>query len=208
MVKKNLTKAFFVSFGIGVLIFLLGLVIGYGFDILRVDDVSTSLKSIELETLNYITSQEFVDTFGGDYCDLLDYKLKSLSPQLAEIGQTLVNYEERYIFSGDEYKLLKGKYFLLEIRAYTLFTRLNNECGFDSDLILYFYDQHHELSKRQGYVLDTLVNSEGIQIFSFDRSFEIIDFLINRYEVEESPTVIVNEGKKFSGFVNLRFCIL
>ena len=70
-------------------------------------------------------------------------------------------------------------------------------------MILYFYDQHHELSKRQGYVLDTLVNSEGIQIFSFDRSFEIIDFLINRYEVEESPTVIVNEGKKFSGFVNL-----
>ena len=102
MVKKNLTKAFFVSFGIGVLIFLLGLVIGYGFDILRVDDVSTSLKSIELETLNYITSQEFVDTFGGDYCDLLDYKLKSLSPQLAEIGQTLVNYEERNIFSEQQ----------------------------------------------------------------------------------------------------------
>lgn len=201
--KKNLTKAFFVSIIIGVLIFSLGLFVGYGLDVLRIKDVSTSLKDIELQTLDYITSQEFLDTFGGDYCELLNLRLSSMTPQLTDIGQTLTDYEERDIFGGEEYKFLKGKYFLLEIRAYTLFTKLNNECDFDEDLILYFYDQHHEDSERQGYVLDRLVKSDDVHIFSFDRNFEIINFLVNRYEVKEAPTIIINEKKKFEGLTYL-----
>jgi len=201
--KRNLARAFFVSAIIAVLIFSLGLFVGYGLDILRVKDVSTSLKDVELETLNYITSQEFVEVFGGDNCELLNSRMSLLSPQIFEIGQTLVKFEEKNIFSGDEYKYLKGKYFLLEIRAYVLFTRLKNECSRDYDLILYFYDQHDEDSKRQGEVLDKLVEIDKANVFSFDRNFEIINFLTDKYEIKESPTIIVNEKKKFEGLTFL-----
>ncbi|MBS3135008.1 hypothetical protein J4406_01380 [Candidatus Woesearchaeota archaeon] len=201
--KRNLARAFFVSAIIAVLIFSLGLFVGYGLDILRVKDVSTSLKDVELETLNYITSQEFVEVFGGDNCELLSSRMSLLSPQIFEIGQTLVKFEEKNIFSGDEYKYLKGKYFLLEIRAYVLFTRLKNECSRDYDLILYFYDQHDEDSKRQGEVLDKLVEIDKANVFSFDRNFEIINFLTDKYEIKESPTIIVNEKKKFEGLTFL-----
>ena len=201
--KRNLARAFFVSAIIAVLIFSLGLFVGYGLDILRVKDVSTSLKDVELETLNYVTSQEFVEVFGGDNCELLNSRMSLLSPQIFEIGQTLVKFEEKNIFSGDEYKYLKGKYFLLEIRAYVLFTRLKNECSRDYDLILYFYDQHDEDSKRQGEVLDKLVEIDKANVFSFDRNFEIINFLTDKYEIKESPTIIVNEKKKFEGLTFL-----
>ncbi|MEK6932957.1 MAG: hypothetical protein AABW56_04160, partial [Nanoarchaeota archaeon] len=150
MVKKDLRKAFFASVTIGILIFSLGLFAGYGLDLLRVKDVSISISEVELQTLDYITSQEFLETFGGNYCDSLNLKLSKITPELNDIGRTLTKYEEKNIFSGDEYKLLKSKYFLLEIRAYTLFTKLNKKCNLDKDLILYFYDQHHEESLRQG----------------------------------------------------------
>lgn len=201
--KKNLTKALFVSIIIGTLIFSLGLFMGYGLDILRIKDVSTSISEIELDTLSYITSQEFVDTFGGDYCDLLHSKLTSITPELVDIGQTLVGYEKKNIFTGNEYTLLKSKYFLLEIRAYTLFIRLNNECDFNENLILYFYDQNHEESQRQGYILDRLANLGNVHIFSFDRNFEIIDFLVSRHDIKVSPTIILNEDKKFEGITYL-----
>lgn len=205
MVKKNLTKAFFVSVAIGVLIFSLGLFVGYGLDVLRVKDVSVSLHEIELQTLDYITSQEFLDVFGqSNYCDILDSRLSAITPQLVELGQTLTDYEDRNIFSGDEYKLLKSKYFLLEIRAYTLFTKLKRECNVNENLILYFYDQDHEDSNRQGYVLDSLVNSKkNVHIFSFDRSFEIIKFLIDNYGINVAPTMIINEKEKFEGLTYL-----
>ena len=204
MVKKNLTKAFFVSIVIGILIFSLGLFSGYGLDLLRVKDVSISISEIELQTLDYITSQEFLDTFGGDYCNLLDTRLSKITPELVDIGQTLTDYEKRNIFSGDEYKLLKSKYFLLEIRAYTLFTRLNKECNLNVNLILYFYEQNHEDSERQGYILDTLVKSDSnVHIFSFDKDFEIISFLVDRYKIEKAPTIIINESKKLEGLIFL-----
>ncbi|MBS3143529.1 hypothetical protein J4446_01475 [Candidatus Woesearchaeota archaeon] len=201
--KKNLTKAFFVSFIIGTLIFSLGLFLGYGLDVLRIKDASTSISDIELETLNYITSNEFIDVFGGNHCDLVNSELEGLSVQLFEIGQTLVKYEKRNIFSGTEYKLLKSKYFLLEVRAYTLFTKLKNQCDSDYDLILYFYDQNQDDSENQGYILDKLVKSDNVTIFSFDRDFEIISFLINRYDIKKSPTIIINEDIKFEGITYL-----
>ena len=201
--KKNLTKAFFVSFIIGTLIFSLGLFLGYGLDVLRIKDASTSISDIELETLNYITSNEFIDVFGGNHCDLVNSELEGLSVQLFEIGQTLVKYEKRNIFSGTEYKLLKSKYFLLEVRAYTLFTKLKNQCDSDYDLILYFYDQNQDDSENQGYILDKLVKSDNVTIFYFDRDFEIISFLINRYDIKKSPTIIINEDIKFEGITYL-----
>jgi hypothetical protein len=201
--KKNLTKAFLVSLVIGVLIFSLGLFVGYGLDVLRIKDVSTSLNDVELQTLDYITSQEFLDAFGGDRCELLNKGLVSMTPKIVDLGQTLTKYEEKNIFTGEEYKFLKSKYFLLEIRSYTLFTKLKEECNFDGDLILYFYDQHQEDSERQGYILDRLVNSDDVHIFSFDRSFEIISFMIDRYEIKTGPTLIINEEKKFEGVTYL-----
>jgi hypothetical protein len=204
MVKKKLTKAFFVSIIIGSLIFSLGLFVGYGFDVLRIKDVSGSLSDTELQTLDYITSKEFLDTFGGDNCDFLNRQLSGISPQLFEIGQKLVSYEERNIFSGDDYKLLKSKYFLLEIRAYVLFSKLNKECDSNLNLILYFYEQNHEDSKRQGYVLDKLVETtENVNIFSFDKDFEIISFLVSRYDIQNAPVIIVNEKTRFDGLTFL-----
>jgi|SRR3989344_4671492 len=201
--KKNLTKAFFVSIIVGALIFSLGLFVGYGLDVLRIKDVSTSLSEVELQTLDYITSQEFIEFFGGSNCELLNSRLSYISPQLFKIGQTLTSYEERNIFSGNDYELLKSKYFLLEIRAYILFNKLNEECGFDNNIILYFYEQHQENSKRQGEVLNKLVNIDKATVFSFDKDFEIIKFLVEKYGINTAPTVIVNENQRFEGLTFL-----
>lgn len=202
--KKNLFKAVFASFTIALLIFSLGLFAGYGLDILRIKDVSIAMDNIELETLDYITSKEYLDVFGGDSCLFLSYQLSGITPKLRDIGQDLVNYEKKNIFSGSEYSVLKSKYFLLEIRAYTLFTKMKNDCGYNANFIIYFYDQNDNDSERQGYILDTLVDiHENIHVFSFDRDFEIIDFLVLRYNISSAPTVIINEEKVFEGLTTL-----
>jgi len=204
--KKSITKTLITSFLIAAVIFLFGLYLGYTLDNLRVADVSNSLDEVELETLYYVTSQNYIDAFGDEnesYCDLLSTLLSTLSPDLADIGMTLTSYENKNIFSGRDYNILKHKYFLLEVRAYTLFTQLKETCDYNFDLVLYFYDQHDESSRRQGYVLDNLVRArDNFYIFSFDRSFEeaIIYFLKERYDVTVAPMIIINDNKAFKGF--------
>jgi len=208
---KTLKNTLLKSIIAAIVIFAIGLYLGYTLDVLRVDDVSNSMSEIELDTLYYVTSQNYLDTFGTvveneSACGLMSSILSGLSPDLGELGSTLTYFESKNIFSGRSYNILKHKYFLLEVRAYTLFTKLKEECGYDFDLILYFYDQYHEDSKRQGYVLDTLVHSDdNIYVFSFDRVFDeaIVHFLVERYNVTTAPVLIVNEDQKFEGYASL-----
>ena len=211
MVKKTIKGTFLKGFFIAIIVFLLGLYLGYTLDILRVGDVSDSISEIELDALYYVTSQDYLDTFGENIdnessCELMQSILSSLSPELSNLGKTLTSFENKNIFSGRDYKILKHKYFLLELRAYTLFAKLKQECGYDFDLILYFYNQRHEASQRQGYILDTLVNIHSdLYVFSFDRFFDeaITHFLNERYNITTAPTLILNEETKFSGFTGL-----
>jgi len=204
--KKSLTNTLIGSFFIALIVFLFGLYLGFTLDNMRVADVSDSIDEVELDALYYITSQNYLDAFGDEdesSCDLLSTLISSLSPDLADVGKTLTTYESKNIFSGRDYNILKHKYFLLEVRAYTLFTQLKETCDYDFDLVLYFYDQHDESSRRQGYVLDNLVNSrDNFYVFSFDRGFEeaIIYFLKERYDVTVAPMMIINEEKVFKGF--------
>ena len=150
-----------------------------------------------------------MDIFGYDdesSCELMKSMLYSLSPDILDIGRILTSYESKNIFSGRDYYVLKHKYFLLEVRSYTLFTKLKQECDYDVDLVLFFYDQHDEDSKRQGYVLDNVVNSnDNFYVFSFDRGFDeaIMDFLNKRYNITIAPTIMVNEEIRFEGFTSL-----
>ncbi|MBU2633619.1 MAG: hypothetical protein KJ674_00070 [Nanoarchaeota archaeon] len=206
MVKKY-GRYFFVSFILAVLIFISGLILGFNLDSLRVDDAVSSLKYNELNSESYVIENEFIDVFGGDKCELLEPRFSTLSSELGDLGRDLVSYESKTMFNKAYYEEMRREYFLLEMRTYTYLYQLKDECGYDIDLILFFYDIEDTESERQGYVLDSLVRGEdNLYVFSFDRDFEL-DAAINtfklHYDVVSVPTLIINDDIKKEGFVSL-----
>lgn len=208
MVDKPIPRYIFLSsLAITIVIFVAGLMLGYNLDGLRTGDVMSELQNSEIETESYVVEQLFWDSVEGEGCGNVDVRIGSLSQELGELGQNLVSYEQKSLFSDAEYEYLARKYFLEEIRTYLLFNSLKENCNLNQDLILFFYNTDDSESETQGYVLDKIRNADNssVLVFSFNANFEeesAINSLKIYYNITETPTMIINEDIKQVGYTS------
>ncbi len=202
----NYKKLLYVSLAITILIFLAGLLLGLNLDNTKVSDLADTLNQNELDRDSYLVEQDFIKNVGGSICDLSTSRINVLSSELAKLGQLLTKYESAGIIQASDYNYLKRKYFLLEIKTYTLFTNLKKDCNYNFDTILFFYDPGDQVSINQGYILDALVISrENLSIFSFDKTFDepALETVKLHYNVTRSPSLIINNELKKEGLIQL-----
>ncbi len=195
----NHKRIIIISLVITILVFSAGLLLGLSLDNTRISDLVTTLNQNELNSESYLVEQDFIKTVGGDICDLSNPRIQDLSSELSKLGQLLSKYEPSNLFRQPEYDYLKAKYFLLEIKTYTLFTNLKEECNYNFDTILFFYDLEQQESLNQGYILDSLVETQGnLHVFSFDRNFNepALEALKLHYNITNSPSIIINNNIK------------
>ena len=202
----NYKKLLVISLILTILVFSGGFLLGLSLDSTRISDLVENLNQNELSRESYLVESEFIKNVGGNICDLSKPRVFTLSNELGTLGQLLTRYESKGIFRDTEYNYLKRKYFLLEIRTYSLFVNLKKECGYDFNTILYFYDQNEQSSINQGYILDSLVGAQDdLHVFSFDRNFDepSLNTLKIYYNVTSSPTLIINDKLKKEGLSSL-----
>ena len=196
-----------ISLGLSIMIFTAGLLLGISLDDTKVNDLVANINQNELNTESYSVEKEFLGTFGGDKCSLSSPRVKALSEEIVNIGRLLTKYETTSVFEQSEFNYLKRKYSLLEIKAYSLFTQLKEECNYNYTTILFFYDINDDNSLRQGHVLDALVKiNSNIHIFSFDRLFRedpTMETVKIHYNITSSPTLIINNKIKKEGLADL-----
>src|SRR3989344_9119457 len=118
--KINHKKLITVSLILAVLVFVSGILIGITLDELRTNDLTIFLNENELQTESYLIERQFLDVFGKDNCQLAQPRIDEISEQLGSIGQILTDYESKGLFSEKSYAQLKNKYFIFEIKLYTL----------------------------------------------------------------------------------------
>ena len=189
------------------LIFVIGILVGRGMDELRSNEIFETLQKNELDTQSYLIEQEFLHSFAEDPCPFVQTRLHTLSKELGELGQYLVSYEEKNIFKQKEYEYLLRKYFLFEIKTYTLFSELNKQCQLNDYLLLYFFDPQDFISERQGKVLDALVEKNPkVTVFSINYNYQsdpTITTVKIYHNVTKTPTIIFGDNTKIESFINL-----
>src|SRR3989338_7446448 len=188
MVKVFRKIMLLTAFLIAIFIFLAGAYVGFVLDSYRVDDVGSSIYNTELDAESFVIENEFFDTFGIIDCNLLSRRTKMMGDDLGEIGRTLVRYDNKKLTHGEEYNSLRRKYFLLELKAYTLFKQMDQTCGVKRpNIILFFYDtKNNQESLNQGYVLDGLVGKrDDLVVLSLDKDFNdtAISSLVSYYNI-------------------------
>jgi len=206
MVKTIPRYIFLTSLAITIVIFVAGLLLGYGMDNFRTGDVLQDLKYSEVDTESYIVEQMFWESVDSG-CGDVDLRIASVSKDLTKLGQLLSSYESKSLFSEEEFKYITRKYFIQEIKSYTMFRQLQEECNLNQDVILYFYDPQQQESASQGYVLDSVVNSmnNSVIVYSINANFEgenVIDTVKSYYNITMTPTLIVNGEEKVEGYQN------
>ncbi len=194
------------AFLIALVIFVAGLYAGFILDSYRAGDADGFVSDTELDAESLVVENEFFDAFGPSDCSALNDRMDILGEKLLELGNTLARYDAKKIFKGNEYEQLRRRYFLLEIRAYTMRKQMEENCsGEASNVVLFFYNtKNNQESLNQGYALDYIAERYGdVVILSFDKDFDdpALRGLMKFYEINSAPTLVINFKTKIEGYI-------
>ncbi|VVC04516.1 Uncharacterised protein [Candidatus Bilamarchaeum dharawalense] len=203
MERKISTPVYLLAFFLSLVIFLIGIYVGYLIDSANlqsisgeVSNVSDRVASIQLILLSESNSSSF--------CPVYLSELDALDSQIEKIGYKLAFLEdERNIFDDE----LKKKYFVLEAESYLLSKKMNTVCNSNLTLLVNFYSNKNcgQICKDQGAAVlqarDDLVHQMNVKLFSFDGELDspVAEAFEVQYNVTLYPTLVINE-KTYSGY--------
>ena len=198
--KKRYLLAFLMGTILFILIFLLSYSLSY-FEYQRVSNLQENIAySIFEDKLDY-------SLFNQQICSSESFK--KISEDLGFQGKIIDALEKR--LGKDDKKVLFRKkfYTLIELEHFEFVKILNENCDLKIHTILFFYSNEKkdiEKSENVGDLLDVIhKRNDNLIIYSFDINLEsdLINKLKNKYEVTQSPTIIINENIRILDLQNI-----
>ncbi len=199
MVKRQAYVSIVILF---VIVFAVGIIVGRSVSNPELSDVNNFIKQSELTTESYLLEQEL---FAGmeKNCDLAKLRLSALSEELWKLGKLLGSETARQDLGEENYNFLKRKFHLMQIKTYTMYNGLRQDCAVDVPIILFYYSQKDPASLEQGAVLDKLVSDFGVKVFAIEYNYSSeLRFLEEYYEISTTPSVIINFGTVRKGLAS------
>ncbi|HSB47803.1 MAG TPA: hypothetical protein VLD37_07365 [Candidatus Bilamarchaeum sp.] len=202
MDRKLSTPVYIIAFFMSLMIFVIGVYIGYLIDTSNLQGVSDDVSNLS----DRLSSAQLILLMEGNEssCPLYEDQLDSIDAEIERVGYKLTFLEEKRNIYDDD---LKRKYFVLEAESYLLSKKARQLCGDNSVLLIHFYSNKNcERCREQGTEIlkarDSL-RAEGVEVklFSFDGELEspVAESLERQYNITSYPSVVVNE-KTYSGF--------
>ncbi|MFA5050241.1 MAG: thioredoxin family protein [Candidatus Micrarchaeia archaeon] len=201
MVKRKLSvKIYLVALILTIIVFMIGVYVG------GIANITASEGLLEKMEDYYTKSNLFeIMLLSGEspsFCPLYLEELENLETKTIKLGEEL-DYLETVKGVYDEN--LKKNYFLLELKSYLLFEKVNSLCKTDKTIILYFYSKDCPDCILQGKELDLISEQmKGkIRIYSFDGSISssAVESIKERYNITNYPSLVIN-GNKEEGLKN------
>jgi hypothetical protein len=173
-------------------VFISGIFLGRMLSRFESERVSQFIKDNELNTESYLIEQELI-SFERDSCEFAKEKISDLSNELADIGRKLVIPDAKEELGPENYRFLKIKYHLMQIRTYILFKKLIDSCNISPNLVLYYYSIGDKDSEEQGLILDEIVAELDTKVFAIEFNYsEELKFLESYYNITTTPATIIN----------------
>jgi len=198
-------KRYILALLIGTFIFLNGFIITNTILSIQFNRVSQfqdqTSYAIFKDKLNY-------ELFNADPCTTDNFN--KISDDLSYQGASIGDLEEKLGKNNNKVKFRKEFYNLVELEHFEYINDINRLCGKNFTTLLFFYsNQRNDLDKseRLGRLLDFIRSKkDNLVIYSFDINLdsEITRNLIKLYNIEESPTIIINNDKRLSGDIELK----
>ena len=203
--KIESKRRYLYAFLIGTAIFITGFAITYSvayFEFQRVTNLQgpTSYQIFQ-DRLQYTF-------FGKDICE--ENSFADISRDLNYQGRIIGDMETKF-GKDDEGVLFRKKFYtLIQLEHLEFVSIVNEECGKDRDIILFFYSnkkEYLEKSEKLGELLGVIYqkNREDLALYSIDLNLDsdILESLREKYGVENEPVIILNEDQRFTDIHNI-----
>lgn len=192
-------KRYVLAFLIGSAIFIIGILISFSVSYLQYQRISNLQETISYDIFQDKILNSF---FNKDICT--NESFSKISGDLGFQGKIIDDLEKKFGKNDEKVLFRKKFYSLIEIEHFEFVRTLNKECKSNIDTILFFYsneDEDIDDSEKVGDLLAVAYRkSDNLMIYSFDINLdsELIKSLKEKYRVEKSPTLIINEKIKIT----------
>ncbi len=196
---------------ITIIVFLVGVYVGFVLDSMRVEEVKSRITEIDNLWNDVRLMQSYIEEFSNktEYCDfLLDENLK-IGDKIYEEGLKVEEYEMTNRFAPF-FVLEKKRYALLDLQFWLNSIELKKSCNGNYSTVIYFYSQYNKTIEQgfQDRVLWDLKQKCGPQIiyitFPVDMDISTIGMVKRIYNIEKTPSILINETLLLESPITMR----
>lgn len=188
---------------ITIIIFAMGFLAGLVLDAERTEYLTEQSNQQRVQYSSLQLQYQLIEeiTRDGD-CLAMRNTFDQNVKNLEEARIRLESYSQDTTTQRENYDLLAREYTHAQIRYYLLAQNIQRLCGEEVSSILYFYTDGEDCSQcdDQAFILTYLKQLIGdkLLVFSFNSQLAAeeptIQLLMNRYQVNTYPTIVVNEA--------------
>jgi len=196
---------------ITVVVFLLGVGLGYTLELNRISDIRDDYKVIELEWADAKLQSLYYQFLNPESCDAAIRENLRFSDRAYEQGLKLDRYENANQLSSEmEYE--KKRYALLKVEFWINSVNLKKMCNADYMNLLYFYSNDPSIPMKseqdtQSVILKELKNEKGNKLMLIplpvDMDIATINVIKDTYNITITPTLIIDSNIKLEGVQDL-----
>lgn len=189
------------------IVFLFGVFLGIEINVQQSEVLKEEFKEIDMMIKSANLNEILYDlNIRNETCNLSSRIVEKLANDSYATGIKVEKFEKSKKIDIPTYKNLKKEYTLMQTQHYIFTRKLKERCSFDYPIILYFYNSKCNKCNDQGMILTDLKRKyvNDLMVFSFDADLDLstIDAFKKIYNIEEFPTLIINE-KKYGFMTNI-----
>ncbi len=196
---QNKKNVFWQALLVTIIVFLLGLVLGVYLEQLRGDKLSVSLYNSEVSFYDSLLISDI-----SDYSDISSKEVVDLNLEFADNIYDEAKFLEKYDEANkltNSVKALHRKYDLLRTSVWLNLIKLKD--SYDINTIVYLYEYQSDdigvKAKQNTFskVLEDFKEKQGNNVvlipIAVDLDIVSLNYLLDRFEIEEFPAVFINE---------------
>jgi hypothetical protein len=197
----NSKHAFWQALIFTVIVFGIGLLIGYYIENTRTNKVEINILNSETNLLDEQLRSENIRTLSDD-CNISKESMFRFADNIYEEAQQLEQYESQSKFT-ETLKILHKRYDLLRVMLWVESVNSKEKCSSDFHTLVYIYEYApEEISKKAeqaalSRLLLDMKNNNGNKILLIpiagNLDLESINVIKNQYKINKLPVLIVDE---------------
>jgi len=202
MERRSLSlRVYIFAFIISLLVFIVGVVLGWQWGFSAVSQMSSELSALSSESsgmdlVSLMENQSFA-------CPVYESEFGALFQKTQDYGDKLAGLERAKGKLAPEVMRLKADYSAMQLRNYLLQQKMDSRCGTRHNVILYFYsNENYSAATDEGVQIGQVSRAFSVYTYHFDVNVDspVVAGLVSGFNVTQTPTMIIN-GQKYEGFV-------
>jgi len=198
---------------ITLIVFSLGVLLGYLLEENRISEIQNEYKQVEMEWADAkLQSVYYYQLLNPEYCDIAIESNINFADKVYQQGLKLERYEKANKLNN-EMVYEKQRYALLKLEFWMNSVILKDKCKADYNNVVYFYKDQSSIAENsaqeaQSKILLELKNKYAQKVMliplPIDMDIATINIIKDIYNIEKVPTIFINEKIKLENVNSLQ----